>query len=120
MKNGPITMKDDLTNKRGFNAQEAMKYLGVKRKAFDKYFRPFLKPLPFGTSLIFDRLDLDKILDDYKLGNERLITEKGETKWAENKVASTKTTKIDGASIKSTVGQDFESVSKRLKRLKTG
>ena len=106
-------------NKRGYNLQEAMHYLGVKRKAFDKYYRPHLTSMPFGTSIIFDVLDLDGVMNNYKHGNERLIS-KGETEWAENKVESTKTTKIDGASIKYTVAKDFESVSKALKKRKTG
>ena len=105
--------------KRGFNTQEAMEYLGIKRKAFDKHFRPYLIAMPFGTSVLFDKVDLDQVWEDYKLGNERLI-QKGEIQWAENKVASTKTTKVGGVLIKSTVEQDFESVSKRLKMLKTG
>lgn len=37
-----------IVNKRGYNAQESMFYLGIKRKAFDKYFRPYLKPVRFG------------------------------------------------------------------------
>lgn len=106
-------------NKRGFNTQEAMEYLGVKRKAFEKHFKPHLTSLPFGTSLLFDRVDLDRIWDDYKHGNERLI-QKGEVKWADNKVASTKTTKTDGALIKSTKALDFESALKSLKKPRIG
>ena len=107
------------TRKRGFNSQEAMAYLGVKRKAFEKYFRPYLLPIKFGTSMVFDLIDLDRVMDDYKIGNERLIL-KGEVIWAENKVASTKTTKIDGALIKSTTANDFESALVLLKKHKTG
>ena len=103
--------------KRGYNSQESMAYLGIKRKAFDKHFRPFLRPLSFGTSLLFDRLDLDRIWEQYKRGNERLI-QKGEIIWAD-KVVSTKTTKIDGVSIKSIVANDFESALKLLKKQKT-
>jgi hypothetical protein len=89
-------------NKRGYNAQEAMRYLGVKRKAFDKFYRPYLSPMKFGTSIIFDVIDLDSVMDDYKRGNERLIS------------------KIDGVSIKSTVANDFESALKSLKKQKIG
>ena len=105
--------------KRGYNSQESMFYLGVKRKSFDKYFRPYLKSMTFGTSIIFDVIDLDAILEDYKRGNERLI-QKGEIQWAENKVASIKTKAIDGVSIKSIVANDFESALKLLKKQKTG
>jgi len=96
-----------------------MKYLGIKRKAFEKHFKPYLKPIRFGTSIIFDVVDLDAVLEDYKRGNERLIS-KGEIQWAENKVASTETTVTDGALIKSTKALDFESVLKSLKKQKIG
>lgn len=46
-------------DKRGFNCQEALHYLGIKRRAFDKYFRPWLNPVRLGTSVVFDRIDLD-------------------------------------------------------------
>ena len=105
-------------NKRGYNAQESMAYLGIKRKAFDKFFRPYLIPVKFGTSIIFDVIDLDAVMDDYKRGNERLIS-KGEIIWAD-KVVSTKTTKIDGVLIKSTKALDFESVLTTLKKQKIG
>ena len=107
-----------VNNKRGYNAQESMAYLGVKRKAFDKFFRPYLIPVKFGTSIVFDVIDLDVVMDDYKRGNERLIS-KGEVKWAD-KVVSTKTTKIDGVLIKSTKALDFESVLTTLKKQKIG
>ena len=106
-------------NKRGYNLDESMFYLGVKRKAFDKYYRPYLNPKKFGTSIVFDVIDLDALMDNYMSGNERLIS-KGETKWAENKVASTKTTITDGALIKSTKALDFESALISLKKQKIG
>lgn len=108
-----------VNNKRGYNAQESMAYLGIKRKAFDKFFRPYLIPVKFGTSIVFDVIDLDAVMDDYKRGNERLIS-KGEIQWAENKVASTKTTEIDGVLIKSIKALDFESVLTTLKKQKIG
>jgi hypothetical protein len=106
--------------KRGFNAQEAMTYLGIKRKAFEKHFRPFLNPIPFGTSLLFDKVDLDRIWDDHKRRNERLIAEKGETSWAENKEVSIKTIKASGALTKYTKDLDFESALQTLQKQKTG
>jgi len=106
--------------KRGFNAQEAMIYLGVKRKAFETHFRPFLNPIRFGTSLLFDKVDLDRIWDDHKRRNERLITEKGETSWAENKEVSIKTIKAGGVLTKYTEELDFESALQALQKQKAG
>ena len=47
-------------DKRGFNSQEALLYLGIKRRAFDKHFRPHVAAMRLGTSVIFDRIDLDR------------------------------------------------------------
>ena len=105
--------------KRGFNSQEAMAYLGVRRKAFDKYFRPKLIGTKFGTSVIYDRLDLDNILEHYKSRNGRPML-KGESKWAEDKMDSIKTSKACGALTRFTEALDFESVSKAIKKQKTG
>jgi hypothetical protein len=43
-----------------------MEYVGVKRRAFDEHWRPHLVALPQGTSLIFDREDLDRLFDRFK------------------------------------------------------
>ena len=55
-----------MTLKRGFNSQEAMAYLGVRRKAFEKHFKPYLNGTRFGTAIVYDRVDLDAWLDQYK------------------------------------------------------
>ena len=82
-------------NKRGYNCHEAMAYLGVKRRAFEKYFRPYLTALRLGTSVVFDRVDLDRLLEEHKSRNGR-PTEKGVTLWADHKAASTVTSRATG------------------------
>jgi len=74
-------------NKRGFNCQEAAQYLGIKRRAFEKHFRPLLVGAPIGTSLIYDRFDLDRVLEEYKKRNGRPM-EKGGFTWAKLKLAN--------------------------------
>ena len=106
-------------DKRGYNCQEALAYLGVKRRAFETYFRPYLTPVRLGTSVVFDRIDLDRVLDDHKQRNGRPI-EKGEMTWAEHKPASIKTRKDSGALIRSTKAPDFATVASALKRRKAG
>ena len=106
-------------DKRGYNCQEALQYLGVKRRAFETYFRPFLTPVRLGTCVVFDRIDLDRVLEDHKHRNERPI-EKGEMTWAEHNPASIKTRKDSGVLIRSTKAPDFEAVSRALKRRKAG
>ena len=105
--------------KRGYNCQEALQYLGIKRRAFETYVRPYLVPVRMGTCVVFDRIDLDRVLEDHKCRNERPI-EKGEMTWAEHKPAFTKTSKDSGGSLRSTMALDFATVSSAMKKRKTG
>lgn len=55
--------------KRGYTYAEAMSYLGLKRKAFEKHIRPRLPPpTPCGTSRVFERTDLDRAWEEYSEG----------------------------------------------------
>jgi hypothetical protein len=52
--------------KRGYTYAEAMNYLGLRRKAFEKHIRPRLPPpTPCGTSRVFERTDLDRAWEEY-------------------------------------------------------
>ncbi len=82
----------EMMNKRGYNCQEAAQYLGIKRRAFEKHFRPFLTGASIGTSVIFDRFDLDRVLEEHIQRNGRPV-EKGGITWAELKPASTRTSR---------------------------
>ena len=53
--------------KRCFNQQEAREYLGVKRKFFDTHIAPRLQGVKAGTSLIYEKADIDKAWEAYKL-----------------------------------------------------
>ena len=74
-------------DKRGYNCQEAAHYVGIKRRAFEKHFRPLVAGTRIGTSLIFDRFDLDRILEEHINRNGRPM-EKGGITWAKLKHAS--------------------------------
>jgi len=52
--------------KRGLTYLEAIDYVGVKRRTFDTQWRPHLVAMSQGTSLIFDREDLDKLFNEFK------------------------------------------------------
>ena len=97
-------------DKRGFNCSQAMAYLGVKRRAFDKHIRPHLTAVRLGTSVVFDRIDLDRVLDEHKTRNGR-PHEKGGITWADHKAASIATSKVTGGSTRSIGALDFASVS---------
>jgi len=103
--------------KRGLNSAEAMAYLGMRRRTFERNVRPRLTALRLGTSLVFDVQDLDRVFDDLKqlsdasAGNDsapataqnvrrngRPVATKGETRWAETHGASTPTRTVPGRS----------------------
>ena len=54
------------TYKRGFTRQEAMAYVGVKRRTWDTQWEPRLVGMPQGVCVIFDRYDLDRLFDEFK------------------------------------------------------
>lgn len=105
--------------KRGFNTQEAAQYLGIKRRAFDTHFRQLLTGTRIGTSVIYDRFDLDRVLEEYIRRNERPM-EKGGITWAKLKLASPRTSRDSGVSTGYTKALDFATVSSRIKKQKTG
>ncbi|MEQ1525981.1 MAG: hypothetical protein ABL911_04460 [Gallionella sp.] len=105
--------------KRGFNCQEAAHYLGIKRRAFDQHIRPLLSGFRIGTSLIFDRVGLDRVLEEHIHRNGRPM-KKGDLLWAERKLASTRIRKVSGVSIGYTKALDFATVLQRLKKRKAG
>jgi len=80
--------------KRCFNTQEAMDYLGVRRRFFAAHIAPALedKKIRAGTSVVYEKADLDDAWDRYKLaaGSERTSSE-GNEKWdVRNRPGSTR------------------------------
>lgn len=71
--------------KRCYSTLEAQQYLGVKRRFFDTHIAPLLngKGIKAGTSVVYERHDLDAAWDRYKLslGNERPAQPEGSNKW---------------------------------------
>jgi len=59
--------------KRGLTYLEAIDYVGVKRRTFDTQWRPHLVAMSQGTSLIFDREDLDKLFNEFKQNAGRSV-----------------------------------------------
>nr|WP_295937461.1 hypothetical protein [uncultured Acidovorax sp.] len=52
--------------KRGLTQQEAMAYVGVKRRTWEANWAPRLTGIHQGVCLIYDRQDLDKLFDAIK------------------------------------------------------
>ena len=52
--------------KRGLTQQEAMAYVGVKRRTWESNWAPRLTGLHQGVCLIYDKQDLDRLFDAMK------------------------------------------------------
>ncbi|URI07967.1 hypothetical protein MW290_05125 [Aquincola tertiaricarbonis] len=143
-----VTVEDGSMLKRGLNYAEAMVYVGVKRKTFDARWRPRLTTMSQGSSLIFDRLELDRLFDTFKQDeqpahaeswqhnldaatssdeaqnppwNGRPITAKGVLLWASQPGASSPTrAAAAGRSTAGTPRPDFASVASLLLKKRKG
>lgn len=123
------------THARGLTYAEAMAYVGVKRRTFDEVWRPRLVAIPQGSSLIFDRLDLDRLFDEFKAAaagvpqaandagdqlqhngprNGRPITEKGTMPWAKQRGVSTPAKTGPGKLTSGGEVQDFASAASQV------
>lgn len=58
--------KNDLPEKRGFTQQQAMEYVGAKRRTWGAVWAPRLVAIKQGVCLIYDRHDLDRVFDQLK------------------------------------------------------
>ena len=54
-----------MTDRRGYNHAAAIKYLGIGRRSFEALVRPHVNPVRIGNNLIFDRIELDAVLDRF-------------------------------------------------------
>ena len=132
--------------KRGLNQQEAMNYVGAKRRTWEVHWIPRLTGIQQGVSLIFDRQDLDRVFEEFKreaLGNSivpanvvetsgterhngprngRPNTSKGEKLWANKCGGFTPMRKMEpGKSTNGGAAHDFGSVASLvLKKQKVG
>ena len=64
-KNEPMT-ENDLPEKRGLTQQQAMAYVGAKRRTWEALWAPRLVAIKQGVCLIYDRHDLDRVFDQLK------------------------------------------------------
>src|SRR5262249_31790694 len=108
--------------KRGFTHAQAIAYLGIKRKAFERHIRPRATPVRIGSCLIFERFDLDRAFDEYKAERNGRPGTKGGIEWADQGCpVSTGMGKAAGVSTRSSrTVPDFESALAAVRRLKVG
>ena len=58
--------ENDPPEKRGFTQQQAMEYVGAKRRTWEAMWAPRLVAIKQGVCLIYDRHDLDRVFDQLK------------------------------------------------------
>jgi hypothetical protein len=111
-----------LNERRGLNRQQAIDYLGVKSTYFDKEIRPLLHARKMGTSMVFDRLELDTIFDQIMLAPAGDVgpNKKGLETWPKETPAYTKQKMVVGGSTKPIKGLDFKDALQRIKQRKNG
>lgn len=106
--------------KRGMTYQEALDYVGVKRKTFDELWRPNLVAMRQGVCTVFDRHELDELFEKFKREATDTTTKENK-KWEKRPQESTlKKTEL-GRSTNGPRALDFASVASQiLKRRKDG
>src|ERR1041385_7225537 len=113
-----------LMDKRCYNSDESLVYLGIRRKAFDKHIRPLLpEPTRVGCCKVWERVDLDRAFDDYRAQrNDRPDEKGGKESWVGTRSReSTRGKTAAGTSTKSCVVTDFrDAVSRVMKQRKAG
>lgn len=125
-----------MTLKRGLTHQESMEYVGVKRRTFDELWRPKLVAMRQGSSLVFDRVDLDRLFEEFKQEaaghssnandssvqpiaaqnkgqNIRPIKSNGVQEWDKARVVSIKKSAVCGKSTNGSSGLDFASAASK-------
>jgi hypothetical protein len=110
-----------INERRGLNRQQSIDYLGIKGTYFDSEVRPKLRGIKMGTSMIFDKFELDSIFDQLMIGvGDVGPTTKGVTQWPKEPQESLKQKTVAGESIRPTKELDFKDVLKRIKQQKNG
>ena len=125
--------------RRGFTSEEAMEYVKATRRTFDEKWKPRLRSMKQGTSIIYDKRELDFLFDQFMSNeatvapsndkakqkdgdlSESILTNKGKQKWQVKQPGYSRTKMAPGPSTKSSEGSAFASAaSKVLRRPMTG
>lgn len=110
-----------INERRGLTREDAISYLGVKGTFFDKQIRSKLSSQKMGTSLIFDKRELDKVFDELMLMNGDVGPKlKGVIKWPKEPQEFLKQKTDDGELTKATKVSDFKDALNHLRRQRSG
>lgn len=105
--------------KRGMSCQEAMDYVGVKRRTFDELWRPNLVALKQGVCTVFDRHDLDELFDKFKRETTDTTTKENKT-WERSPAEFTRKKTEPGALTNAATGLDFSREASKILRKQKG
>ena len=88
--------------------RDAPFYLGMDRNRFNSEVRPYLTEIPIGEQgIAYDRLELDRWVDEYKSRNGRPGQPKGETPWDAKERQASLNVGAPGTSINTSMGGEF-------------
>ena len=89
--------------------KDAPGYLGMDKNKFNELVRPFVTEIRFGSmSVAFDRVDLDRWIDDYIRCNGRPGLKGGNNPWRERKCQVSSNVGASGTSTKDFEAREFE------------
>ena len=98
--------------------RDAPRYLGMDRNRFNSEVRPYLTEVPIGKQGVgFDRLELDRWIDDYIARNGR-PARKGEFTWDAREYPASSGGAVSGTSTNASAGGEFARALEQLKSRK--
>jgi hypothetical protein len=107
-------------SQRCFNTTEAVAYLGLKRRSFEIHILPRIaaRGVRIGTSVVFERADLDAAWEKYKIeaGSEQPGEDGGISSWVAKKKPESTATKTAMKSTKTTSASDFAAAASLVLR----
>jgi hypothetical protein len=98
--------------------RDAPRYLGMDRNRFNAEVRPYLTEVPIGKQGIgFDRLELDRWIEDYIARNGR-PARKGKNTWDAREYPASSGGAVSGTSTNASAGGEFARALDQLKSRK--
>ena len=98
--------------------RDAPRYLGMDRNRFNAEVRPHLTEVPIGKQGVgFDRLELDRWIDDYIARNGR-PARKGKITWDARQYPASSGGAVSGTSTNASAGGEFARALDQLKSKK--
>lgn len=99
--------------------KDAPRYCGMHREIFNRDIRPSLMEIPIGVQgKAFDRLEIDRVLDEYMQRNGRRPVSEGETTWDGSQVKASGFVGKRGISRSKSTASSFAKVLEQARSMK--